>query len=403
MYDATEYIMESLNIVIGEYSRLMSSKPPQGQSKMQPYLDTLESLLNALVVQSERNEDQTRTFGQLILGTLEACLSSDRMYEEVTSTTNFLTISKQTKKSHTYVARRIEDFLCEFYPDYGFELCQWKRRLCETIEQYKVLPDKQPQRLTFHHRLLQRLTRPVFFMFTGIYDGNNLRVKIVTNSKELVCKVRDILTWINSVLKLQERTDPLVYIPWISQDGNLHGMKFEPSEGGSYCWTNLFSHVTIVDMPSNISAEATCEEDGLEIDLMLLFEVAAVRKMIQTKRGIVVYGFDQALIPLAPAGRRRWHFVETKDKQITPQRIERELEDLGIQAETELGAEYWSGKVYVGTSVELAQKAVRRVHWDSEACDEVQAQSGVNGEDISVSATVGFQDVTDCELPMETE
>ncbi|KIM97361.1 hypothetical protein OIDMADRAFT_20541, partial [Oidiodendron maius Zn] len=61
----------------------------------------------------------------------------------------------------------------------------------------------------------------------------------------------------------------------------------------------------------------------------------------------MMYGFDTAIVPLAPAEARRWHFITTKGRQITPRRAENELTERKLDTIL-LASQYLLGKVYIG-------------------------------------------------------
>lgn len=64
--------------------------------------------------------------------------------------------------------------------------------------------------------------------------------------------------------------------------------------------------------------------------------------------GIMRYGFETAIVPLEPAESRRWHFLATEGRQITPIRAKNKLDKHGLGAKFKLADHYHTGKVYVG-------------------------------------------------------
>lgn len=68
-------------------------------------------------------------------------------------------------------------------------------------------------------------------------------------------------------------------------------------------------------------------------------------RKIDTKNGSIFFDFDTALISLAPPKSRRWHFLVTNERQITPTRVKREF--CGSRLQDKIGDDY-TGNVYVG-------------------------------------------------------
>lgn len=99
---------------------------------------------------------------------------------------------------------------------------------------------------------------------------------------------------------------------------------FKPTRAESYCWINLLSYANIAPLPS-LNFKDRPATEGLEIDFALLLELAAVDLEIATEDGLILFGFDTALIPLAPPESRRWNFLVTDGIQITPARVKKEL------------------------------------------------------------------------------
>jgi hypothetical protein len=77
-------------------------------------------------------------------------------------------------------------------------------------------------------------------------------------------------------------------------------------------------------------------------------ELAAVDREMIIDDTAVKFGFDTALIPLEPAKSRRWHFLVTEGKQITPGRLKREIKKWGLCRRDEIAEGDLKGNVYVG-------------------------------------------------------
>lgn len=108
------------------------------------------------------------------------------------------------------------------------------------------------------------------------------------------------------------------------KDGKEKRTMFKPTRAESYCWTHLFSYAYIALLPS-LNFKDRPAAKSLEIDFSLLLELAAVDREIFTEDGLLLFGFDTALIPLEPPESRRWHFLVTKGIQTTPARVNKKF------------------------------------------------------------------------------
>ncbi|KAF8241836.1 hypothetical protein K440DRAFT_641121 [Wilcoxina mikolae CBS 423.85] len=84
------------------------------------------------------------------------------------------------------------------------------------------------------------------------------------------------------------------------------------------------------------------DDDGLYLDFSLLVALAAVEREIITTEGVILLGFDTALIPLKPLRSKRWHFVCKPGKQMTA----RDIATYGLPRLQ--GDNYQQGTVSVG-------------------------------------------------------
>jgi hypothetical protein len=181
-------------------------------------------------------------------------------------------------------------------------------------------------------------------------EAQQLMLTMSTTSEDFAFEVKSALAWTFAVLQphkgdmeglfnvsLDQRSE--IWMPSIS--------KFNPTRTESYCWMSLFRYACIAPFPSTKSLYDSARE-GLEIDLDLLLMLASVDREMATDDGIILFGFDTALIPLEPPESKRWHFLTTDGKQITPMRISKVLNGLKLRAQGKMSNYYSTGKVYVG-------------------------------------------------------
>lgn len=334
-----------------------------------------------------------------------------------------LTISRsEYPQSHCYVARSVSEFLSEFYPAFGLKILIWITmvcRQCQNLEKNTRLRDSvrmTESRTANHHILTERkdfsLVQEVMVKdarnatLKGRLEAGQLRWELSTNSQQFASEVKSALSWTLSVLKCQPQDAEGLY-SWtpVSLDIGLpETTRFEPTRIRSYCWTNLFSYACIANFPLLHS-----EKEGLEIGFSLLVQLAAVDQEIVTDDGTILFGFDTALIPMDPPESRRWHFLATKGKQITPARIKKEfgkenekMEGSNVRFIGEITREYREGNVYVGWCAAPVVK-IGTIDSDTTPVDDISMSSGLHrvkeleelaekssGKDVSFSSRVGL-------------
>ncbi|OBT51372.1 hypothetical protein VE04_09328, partial [Pseudogymnoascus sp. 24MN13] len=222
-----------------------------------------------------------------------------------------------------------------------------------------------------------------------------------SNSKERAMEMVTTLTWMLSVLQSppQDANGLFSWIPTISLDVGLpESTGFRPPKTDSYCWTNIFRYLSIAQLPPLRSPLHSATE-GLEIDFRLLLDLAAVDRRIDTEDSSIFFGFDTALIPLAPSESRRWHFLVTKGRQITPARVKRAFSGPRLKDKIEVD---YTGIVYVGWCT-TAVVAIGTEESDNISPNDISMSSGVSSvkqheesverslaKDASFLARIGF-------------
>lgn len=350
-----------------------------------------------------------------------------------------LTISRSKHpQSHCYVAKSVSEFLSEYYPAFGLEILNWITnvcRQCQEMEKNTKLRDSVSVTTTFSpslpHRFNERLAETgttsrqilmerkkipttqeamvknaTYATITGRLETELLRWELSTNSQQFASEVKSALSWTLSALRCQPQDAEGLY-SWtpVSLDIGLPKItRFEPTRISSYCWTNLFSYACIATFPSLHS-----EKEGLEIDFSLLVQLAAVDQEIVTDDGTILFGFDTALIPLNPPESRRWHFLATKGKQITPARVKKEfgeenerMEGSNVRFVGRLEHDYRKGNVYVGWCAAPVVK-IGTVDSDTAPVGDISMSSGLScvkefeelaekssGKDVSFFSRIGF-------------
>lgn len=271
---------------------------------------------------------------------------------------DILTISGlNCSQSHCYIARSVLEFLTEYYPTFGLHGLNWITRICKRcqgLETITGLYDSVSTRSDISKEVI--VAGAAYVILKGLLHAGTLTWTISTNSEELALDVKSALTWTLSALQSQPE-DAVGLFSWtpVSLDVELPDRAiFKPPRAESYCWTNLFSYAYIALLPS-LSFKDRPVTEGLEIDFSLLLELAAVDREIITEDGLILFGFDTALIPLEPPESRRWHFLVTEGIQITPARVEKEFgkwsknkKTRDIRFKGNVGPEYHNGNVYVG-------------------------------------------------------
>ena len=345
---------------------------------------------------------------------------------------DILTISRSNyPEDHRYIARSVSEFLNDYYPAFGAEILNWIIRICEQcqeLEKGKGLPDPvcmesrgskiSPSEIdrisaegAYLHPVRELIVKEATYAtLKGHLQAGKLSWEISSNWKELALEVKLALSWTLSVLRHRpEAVEGLFAWEPVSLDIGLPEItKFSPTRIESYCWTNLFSYACIALLPSLTCINNPATE-GLEIDFYLLVELAAVDREILTEDGLILIGFDTALIPLDPPESRRWHFLVTEGRQITPARVNREFgKRIGtegrrdLQFKGKLEPEFREGRVYVGWCA-APVVTIGTVDSDMVAVDVISMSSGLSyvkeleepverssGNEFSFVSRIGF-------------
>jgi hypothetical protein len=300
-----------------------------------------------------------------------------KTYRKCRDISDILTISRLNSPGHFFIARSVSGFLEEYYPAFGSGILNWISRICERSLQLDGSTSESPLNIgnpllqTELHETYRKSTRGkvesrhistkptgiASIQETIVLDATYVRIgghleteqliwEISTNSKEFAVEVKAALAWTLSVLQSPPHdAKGLFSCTPVSLDIGLPGTtEFGPTKTDSYCWTCLFHYVCIAELPS-LRSPIHYATEGLEIDFHLLLELASVDRKIDTEDGSIFFGFDTALIPLAPPESRRWHFLVTNGRQITPARVKREF--CGSRLQDKIGDDY-TGNVYVG-------------------------------------------------------
>lgn len=332
-----------------------------------------------------------------------------------------LTISKSNyPQSHCYIARSVSEFLSEYYPAFGLGILNWITKVCRQC-QGQSGPHRFNQGLTesgtaSRHILTERKEFPpvqevmvkdaTCATIIGRLEAGQLRWELSTTSQRLASEVKSALSWTLSALRCQPQdAEGLYSCAPVSLDMGLPEItRFEPTRIRSYCWTNLFSYACIANIPSLHS-----KKEGLEIDFSLLVQLAAIDQEIVTEEGTILFGFDTALIPLDPPESRRWHFLATKGRQITPARVKKEFgkrkekkEGSDVRFPGEIEHEYRKGNVYVGWCAAPVVK-IGTIDSDMTPVDDISMSSGLrrvkefeelaeksSGKDVSFFSRIGL-------------
>ena len=259
----------------------------------------------------------------------------------------------------------------------------------------RVPPHRQPKKSSYQDGVT----------ITGLVGAQKLTLLVSAESEASMSEVKSALTWMLAVLQPRPKNATgLLYLPLnenILERGIPEPVEFRPEKIDRYCWMELFSDGVIVGIPPAAEVAIDIATEGLEIELDLLAELAAVDRQTTIKGGVtMMYGFDTAIVPLAPAKARRWHFITTKGRQITPRRAENELTERKLDTIL-LASQYLPGKVYIGWCpnpvVGICSDVLKMF------ASEVMKPSGVpavekleeqpersSGKDLSFSPRVGF-------------
>lgn len=351
-----------------------------------------------------------------------------------------LTIARSNNSQDCYVARPVSEFLSECYPAFGLHLLSWITRVCEKCQKLEsnktskdfvsmrnrisqTKPNEVTQGLaeseTANRQISTeredfdpekeviaklKVTDATNIIIKGYLEAGQLRWALSTPSKVLASEIKSTLSWTLSALRCQPKdAEGLYFCTPVSLDTGLPEItRFELISIESYCWTNLFSYACITDLPSLRSAK-----EGLEIDFSLLLQLAAVDQEVVTENGPIFLGFDTALIPLDPPESKRWHFLATEGRQITPARVKREfgkrkkekMEGSNVWFQGNLEQDYRQGNVYVG----WCTAPLVEIRSDTTSVDGICKASGLppvqdleeptersSGNDVSFFSRIGF-------------
>ena len=278
-----------------------------------------------------------------------------------------LTISRTNPQGHHFVARTVSEYLAEMHPNFGPPLLGLMRRIFAS-SLYASSGSSPSARLYTQssHLCVPRRSRPKFVdkflslsssqqgmaVITGLLDAGNLTFVVSAESEASMSEVKLALAWILAVLRPRQGNHEGIFHVFLDQNSLERGLPspipLEPEKRDRYCWMQLFKYVVVVEVTHPVDLAINPAADGLEIELSLLMELAAVDRKATIEGGVqMMYGFDTAIIPLQPVEARRWHFMTTKGRQITPRRAETELakSELNIAM---LANQYLPGKVYIG-------------------------------------------------------
>lgn len=279
---------------------------------------------------------------------------------------NVLTISTRDPGTHAYTAMTVDEYLQEFFPCFGSMLLMWIKNVCC----YAVQPPedldtaKSLQEIRIGGPANEDISCPSVPTVQGDCSGDNgyltltgmLRSGILTITLSApedmpTSDVKAALAWTLTALEPQEPgVTGLFSVPADAQaldDGLPRALEPISCNAESYCWKEMFSSAVVMNLRQETTKD-TEQTQGLEIDLDLLVEVAAVDQEAQFTNGSPIsFGFDTAIVPLEPVESRKWHFFRTPGRQITAMRALRELRK-HFGEEVELARQPLLGKVYVG-------------------------------------------------------
>lgn len=351
-----------------------------------------------------------------------------------------LTIARSNNPQDCYVARPVSEFLSECYPAFGLHLLSWITRVCEKCQKLEsnttskefvsmrnrisqTKPNEVTQGLaeseTANRQISTeredfdpekeviaklKVTGATNIIIKGYLEAGQLRWALSTPSKVLASEIKSTLSWTLSALRCQPKdAKGLYFCTPVSLDTGLPEItRFELISIESCCWTNLFSYACITDLPSLRSAK-----EGLEIDFSLLLQLAAVDQEVVTENGPIFLGFHTALIPLDPPESKRWHFLATEGRQITPARVKREfgkrkkekMEGSNVWFQGNLEQDYRKGNVYLG----WCTAPLVEIRSDTTSVDVICKASGLppvkdleeltersSGNDVSFFSRIGF-------------
>jgi ankyrin repeat protein len=271
---------------------------------------------------------------------------------------DILTISRINPEKHSYIARSISEYLCEMHSYFGEQLLDWITSVCANVVNNRCLPQSRYLRTSRNHlqktpadlRIRPDSPNDDIVVLSGILRDRNLTLILSTESEHAMSEVKSALIWLLTVLQPREDDALGLFSLSLDQDFIFAGLpkpkRFTPESPDRYCWTELFSYAVVVEIPPLVAVTRP-KMEGLEIELSILVELAAVDRQATIYNGVtMLYGFDSAIFPLWPIETRRWHLITTNDRQITPRRAEIKLSEYKL--DRFLTSEYQTGMVYIG-------------------------------------------------------
>ncbi|KAJ0130503.1 Uncharacterized protein HZ326_26400 [Fusarium oxysporum f. sp. albedinis] len=277
--------------------------------------------------------------------------------------TDVLTITKVRLDGEYYVARTIPEFLSEFYGDLGVRLLDWVAKLCvlktrmsNTASESQSSVSGILDQVHLHHEADS---------ITAYFADTSLRSTLPTSGATKV-RLLSALSWVVAVLQTPTLgAEGLFKVSCKVEDVEIEGAgkwssqceQFRPGKKESSCWTQLFDYACIAEVPRDFQLEPSDRPEGLEIDFDLLVDLSRASRAMFTEYGVVLLGFDTALIQLRPVDSRRWHVVRTPGSLITPLEILKAIEFTGQSSTKERETELNSIHDAIQSSFNLSAEA----------------------------------------------
>ncbi|SPO02889.1 uncharacterized protein DNG_05567 [Cephalotrichum gorgonifer] len=162
---------------------------------------------------------------------------------------------------------------------------------------------------------------------TAYFADTSLSMTLPENSgADVRSRLLSALSWVVEVFQTPGRdAEGLFTVGCGVEDGETEGVRvlssrselFSPGNEVSSCWTQLFDHHCVAEVP-RFHFKADGRQEGLEIDFDLLVGLSRASRPWVTEYGAILFGVDTALIQLKPVESRRWHVVRTPNSFITP-------------------------------------------------------------------------------------
>jgi hypothetical protein len=247
---------------------------------------------------------------------------------------NFLTITKINMDGEYYIARTISEFLSEFFGDLGAPLLEWmskviafKTRTANTMVGEKLPTISENDISTTLHQLHLHLDDD---SIAAYFADTSIKVTLPTISRTNKPLLLSALSWIVAVFQTPNQEEEGLYMTsceakYVDSEGatilSSHRERFRPGNNKASCWTQLFNYASIAEMPRDLHFKAMDRPEGLEIDFDQLVDLCRASRPWFTEYGVVLFGFDTALIQLKPFESRRWHVVRTQGVLMTPNKL----------------------------------------------------------------------------------